>query len=159
MLAYSSRITVFCAICTTVTSCSLGFDEPPSRAEVSRVTNPTGDHASVLIETNGGATTSFGYAAFIESNATHELVQVAEFYGAVRNNGAYGVDLVWKDDETLDLWYLSARRASLLKPSIEFPKRVFHIELVSGVENKNAPAGGMEYNNVKRKQAGKGLDK
>src|SRR6267142_6719220 len=61
--------------------------------EVARVPHPNANVDAVLVETNGGATTSFGYEVFIfprgqkPKRSDHA---VASLYGAGRNDHAYG---------------------------------------------------------------------
>lgn len=45
------------------------FNTEPSFDEVSRVTSPSGKVDAVLVERNGGATTSFSYEVFVVPKA------------------------------------------------------------------------------------------
>ena len=77
-----ARMTVVLTL--ALTAC-LSF--PTSHDEVSRVSSPAGDLDAVLVETNGGATTSFGYLVYVlprgaKPSKNHE---VAWLYAAGRN--------------------------------------------------------------------------
>jgi hypothetical protein len=58
-----------------------------SRDEVARVTSPDGTVDAVLVEVNGGATTSFGYQVFLvqRGGKRSDPSEVAELYEATRN--------------------------------------------------------------------------
>jgi len=66
--------------------------------EVARVSNSNATVDAVLVETNGGATTSFGYEVLIlphgqqPKRSDHAVVSL---YGAGRNDHAYGANLRW----------------------------------------------------------------
>ena len=68
---------------------------------------------------------------------------VAKLYAATRNKSAYGANLKWSDKERLKIEFLSARSAELLEPTINYGGFDVAVELVRGVEDPNAPAGGM----------------
>jgi hypothetical protein len=119
----------------------------PSAAEVSRVASPRGDIEGVLIETNGGATTSFGYEIFVVPRGTKPSGTPAAFlYGASRSQSAYGVNLRWPSDSNLDVEYESAKSAKVGVPLVVVANRNVHVELKSNVSDPNAPPGGMLYN-------------
>jgi hypothetical protein len=77
-------------------------------------------------------------------------VPVASWYGAVRSDQAYGVNLKWRDANTLALEYLSAREAFLERSSVLIAKEVIRVQMVSGVYDPDAPPGGMAYNQAGR---------
>ena len=119
----------------------------PSADEVSRVASPRGDIEGVLIETNGGATTSFGYEIFVVPRGTKASGTPAAFlYGASRSPKAYGVNLRWPSDSNLDVEFESAKSAKVGAPLVLVANRNVHVELKSNVTDPNAPAGGMLYN-------------
>ena len=64
-------------------------------SEVARTTSPSGKVDAVLVESSGGATTSFGYAVFVvpAGKSTWLYKKVASFYDAARSEQAYGVNL------------------------------------------------------------------
>ena len=119
----------------------------PSADEVSRLAAPAGDIEAVLIETNGGATTSFGYEIFVVSRGTKPSGTPAAFlYGAVRSQKAYGVNLRWLSDSNLDVEFESTKSAKVGIPLVSVANRNVHVELKANVTDPNAPPGGMLYN-------------
>jgi hypothetical protein len=125
----------------------------PSRDEVTREMSPSGNVEAVLIETNGGATTSFGYQVYVVSKGGRPGtgIQVATLYGAVRNYSAYGVNLKWDGAEKLFLEYLKADSARLLQEQATIKGEQIHVALREGVNDPDAPAGGMLYNLQKKR--------
>ena len=117
-----------------------------SRDEVARVASPDGRIEAVLIETNGGATTSFGYEVHVVPKGRPASAQVAWLYGAVRNENAYGANLKWADDHELVIEYLDAREQRLERASVSVGGRTIKVSLRSGINDPTAPAGGMLYN-------------
>jgi hypothetical protein len=99
-----------------------------------------------MYETNGGATTSFGYEAVLRATNTSQGVIVANLYGAVRNASAYGVNLKWLNDRELVLEYLTAKSETLSQSQVKVAGRQVSVSLRSGVEDHSAPSGGMLYN-------------
>ena len=122
-----------------------------SQEEVSRVPCPDGRVEAVLIETDGGATTSFGYRILVEKKGQwFSGEQVAWLYGAGRNENAYGVNLKWNSDTELFIEYLDAREAELMKPKVEIADRTIGVAFRAGITDPTAPAGGMLRNLKKR---------
>jgi hypothetical protein len=117
-----------------------------SHDEVARVTSPDGGVDAVLVETNGGATTSFGYEIHVvpRGNSPRSSSEAAFLYGAIRNEQAYGVNLRWTSPTSLAIEYLSAHSATL--PSASVAPREIAVQLVDGVSDPTAPPGGMLYN-------------
>src|ERR1043166_6260926 len=122
--------------------------------EVARVPKSDADIDAVLVETNGGATTSFGYEVFIlprgqkPNCSDHPVVSL---YGAGRNENAYGANLRWTLSDTLVVEYLDAKYADWLNGSLTVNGRVINIVMRSGVNDPTAPAGGMLYNLERRR--------
>jgi len=115
--------------------------------EVARVSSPDGQVEAVLIETDGGATTSFGYRILVAKKGSwFPGEEVAWLYGAFRNEQAYGVNFKWCSDTELCVEYLNARQTELKKPSIYVKGRNIEVTLHSGLADPTAPAGGMLYN-------------
>jgi hypothetical protein len=117
-----------------------------SSHEVARMPSPDGRTAAVLTESNGGATTSFGYDVSVGPNGSKQLEKIATLYGAVRNDQAYGVNLRWTDSHTLRVEYLKAKSVLNVKNTATVNGQQIQILLESGVEDPNAPAGGMLSN-------------
>lgn len=83
-----------------------GLVGEPSRDEVARVLSPSGRVEAVLFETNGGATTSFGYEVFVVKRGAKPSGSPAVFLnGAVRNPSAYGVNLKWSSPDSITVEY------------------------------------------------------
>jgi hypothetical protein len=124
------------------------LDMGASHDVVRRVTCPSVPVDAVLVETNGGATTSFGYEVHLvpRGQKPSQGSEVAFLYGAVRNSNAYGANLRWTSGDTLAVEVLEARKIVRHKPSAQLGSADFHIQLVPGVEDTSAPAGGMLYN-------------
>ena len=117
-----------------------------SRDEVVRVLSPDGRIVAVLVETNGGATTSFGYEVRVLGKDDYNGDEVAWLYGAARSNNAYGANLRWASDNELLVEYLRAREERLEKSIVHVAGRDVRIALRNGVTDAAAPAGGMLYN-------------
>jgi hypothetical protein len=117
--------------------------------EVARAPHPNANVDAVLVETNGGATTSFGYEVFIlprGAKPNRGAPPDASLYGAVRSERAYGVNLRWQADDTLAIEYLEARHASISNNTVTVNGRSIQLALKSGVDDPTAPGGGMLYN-------------
>jgi hypothetical protein len=119
-----------------------------SRDEVARVTSPSGRLDAVLVETNGGATTSFGYQAYVVPRGSKNSrgPQVAFLYGAVRSTHAWGANLKWEGPSRLVIEYLEAKEERLSRPLVVVDADTVRVSLRSGVLDATAPAGGMVYN-------------
>ena len=138
---------IIAAILLLLTACS-------SSDEVLRVASPDRKADAVLIETNGGATTDFGYEVYVtpSKSSPSRGKRVADLYGAVRNESAYGVNLRWMSPQELRIEYLKAKIETLEKPFVEVSGNRIQILLNSGITDSIAPAGGMLYNLDKRQQ-------
>lgn len=116
----------------------------PSREEVAWANAPDGRTHAILVETNGGATTSFGYILELHS-APHDgttPVYAGELYGAARSECAYGVDLHWRAPSTLVLGFASAEQVKV-PSSVTVNGRKIQIVTQAGRVNDTAPCGGM----------------
>jgi len=123
--------------------------------EVARVPHPSASLDAVLVETNGGATTSFGYEVFILPRGGHpkrSAAPVASLYGAGRNERAYGVNLRWQADDTLVVEYLEAQHTALRDNHVTVNGRAINVLMKSGVNDPAAPPGGMLYNLERRRR-------
>ena len=119
-----------------------------SQDEVARIPSPTNRIDAVLIETNGGATTSFGYRVFLTKPGWHWRTgtEVASLYGAARSEQAYGVNLKWRSPHELAVEYLRAYQERLVQAQATVAAEVVHTTLVAGHSDPTAPPGGMLYN-------------
>ncbi|QNO26213.1 hypothetical protein EEB18_015715 [Sphingopyxis sp. OPL5] len=120
-----------------------------SRDEVAWAKSPDGRVHAILLETNGGATTSFGYLIELHP-ADHQgekPVNAGSLYGAVRSDCAYGIDLHWNDANTLVLRFDSAKKMDVPASVTVAGKRI-RIAVEDGMKNESAPCGGMAANRV-----------
>lgn len=116
-----------------------------SRTEVARLASPDGSLEAVLIETNGGATTSFGYLIYVvPAGETRSRQEAASLYAAKRSGCAYGVNLRWAAPDRLVAEYYDAKLAEIAEDRPD--QRHVSVELRPGINDPNAPCGGMEYN-------------
>ncbi len=122
-----------------------GASQPGADVEVARIAAPDGSVDAVLTEYNPGATASFVYRIHVvgHGDAWDNAPVAAELYGATRNASAYGVDLHWRDAGTLEARYLQARSIDVPKQRLDIDGHAVTILLRAGVENPDAPAGGM----------------
>ncbi len=122
-----------------------------SEDEVARVTSPSGRLDAVLVETNGGATTAFGYYAYLvpRGKDNRRGILVADLYDAGRSNQAAGANLRWGAPSQLLIEYLTAKQERLTRPSVELGADTVTVSLRSGVLDTTAPSGGMLYNLLK----------
>lgn len=124
-----------------------GLTGEPSKDEVSRVVSPTGKMDAVLFEINGGATTSFGYEAYVvEHGAQPSGSPAVSLYGAVRNQHAYGANLKWAAPDSVAVEFLSAKSAKIEKPTLTIGTQAIRVAVHEGVQDNAAPSGGMLYN-------------
>lgn len=124
-----------------------GLVGEPSKDEVARVVSPSGNVEAVLFETNGGATTSFGYEVFVvERGAKPSGSPAVSLYGAVRNQHAYGANLKWSSPGSLAVEYLRAKSARVNMQAQSVGTQTIHFALRDGVTDNAAPSGGMLYN-------------
>jgi len=130
---------------TAATLAACGAPQRGADVEVARVTSPDGAVDAVLTERNPGATASFVYRIHLvaHGDAWDDGLVAVELYGATRNASAYGVDLRWRDAGTLEASYLQARSVDVRRRSFDVDGHAIAIALREGVENPDAPAGGM----------------
>lgn len=123
-----------------------------SRDEVAKAPSPDGRLEAVLIETNGGATTSFGYEIWLRQTDGRSGEEVAYLYGAIRSESAYGANLRWTNDGQLSIEYLKAQMERLDKQTVTIGGREVHVALKPQIADPNAPSGGMLFNLEREKQ-------
>jgi hypothetical protein len=118
-----------------------------SKDEVARAISPTGKVDAVLLETNGGATTSFGYEIYtVEHRAQPSGSPAVSLYGAIRSQHAYGANLKWTSPDSVAVEFLSAKSAKIEKPVVSVGTQTVHLVIHEGVLDNAAPSGGMLYN-------------
>jgi len=115
--------------------------------EVARTRSPDGARDAVVVERNGGPTTSFGYEVFVVPHGATVLEgrpgAVASLYAATRNAQASGVNLRWLTGDTLAVEYLAAREAVVHPTALSHRPDPVRVVLRPGVEDPQAPGGGM----------------
>ncbi|HVZ54345.1 MAG TPA: hypothetical protein VG986_20440, partial [Pseudolabrys sp.] len=101
----------------------IAFPDTQSRDEVARISSPSNRYDAVLYETNGGATTSFGYEVNIvtkKSTAADNSPRLIYLYGARRSSTAYGVNLKWGSEHELIVEYFDARLVKINSKPVEY---------------------------------------
>ena len=100
------------------------------------------------METNGGATTSFGYEVHVgeRGQSPTSAIREASLYGAVRSDKASGVNLRWDSASQLSIEYWYARSAEVGSPNFPIAGRLISVGLEPGVRDETAPPGGMLFN-------------
>lgn len=118
------------------------------RDEVARVASPSSQVEAVLVETDGDATTSFGYQVYlVPAGKTYEQgTQVASLCGAIRSARAYGANLKWDGPRWLAVEYQEAKSAKLLQDVATVDGERVEVMLRNGVTDEDAPPGGMLFN-------------
>jgi len=83
--------------------------------QIARIPAPDGSVEAVVVEGNGGATTSFWYDVYIvQPGADYSSgPDVAYTYGSLKHDREFGVDVSWKTPTDLDVAYQSAMKTSL----------------------------------------------
>ena len=129
------------------------LDMSPSHDEVARLPSPDKSLDALIIESNGGATTSYWYDICLVPHGGSCSVadSVANLYGATRNDSAYGVNVAWGNGSAVEIEFLSAQRASLKSQLVRVAGRDVRLALRPGVRDANAPSGSMLYNISARK--------
>jgi hypothetical protein len=119
-----------------------------SHDEVARSASPDGRVDAIVIESNGGATTSFSYALCFAPHGSHCTIadSVVNLYGATRNAQAYGINARWANNSLVKVEYLKAQRTTTAQHAIVVDGRHIQIQLHPGVVDSSAPSGGMLYN-------------
>lgn len=103
---------------------------------------------AVVLESSGGATTSYGYDVCLvprdkKCSATDVAVSV---YGAIRNDQVYGVNVHWADSHRLIVACMRAERVAMKRSSAVVGNVTVAVDLKPGIVDSTAPAGGMRYN-------------
>ena len=125
----------------------LWFAPGSSADEVARSPSPTGDIEAVLVETNGGVTTSFGYEISLVSRGSKKPgTPIARLYGANLSDSAYGANLRWQSASDLSIEFKQAKLSKLEQPSITVSGHTVRVLLKPGITDSMAPPGGMLYN-------------
>jgi hypothetical protein len=102
-----------------------------SNEEIARVRSPSNDLDAVVLETNGGATTAFGYRVHVVPAGRSAFwgAQVASLESVATCAGARGVAPHWAAADRLDLEYRAARSAHLGSPSLTMKGHTLTVRL------------------------------
>jgi hypothetical protein len=140
------RFPILYAVPLMLTGC---FDlaGSPSRDEVASATSPDGSLRAALFETNGGATTSYGYEIELAptSQTKSDPVVGGTLYGAARSECSYGVNLRWLSPTELGVEFMEADRAAI-PATVKIGEKTVTMTTRSGVSDETAPCGGMFAN-------------
>ncbi len=105
---------------------------------------------ATLHKINRGATTDFLYRVDVRRRGFgwyHPPLSVFGCYGTGRSNCAYGVNLRWLDDRTLDISYLDSRYIEVpAMQRFDMDGKPLAVRVRSGVNDPKAPCGSVEYN-------------
>jgi hypothetical protein len=86
----------------------------------------------------------FGYNVYLKANSVIGFRRkAAALYGAVRSECAFGVDVVWRNPEKIEIQYLNSKSDPDYAESLLVGTKAIDIELVAGVGNPSAPCDGM----------------
>ena len=132
-----------------MSGCHVGVPDA-SVNEVARVISPDGQVDAMLTESNGGATTSFGYVVALASRDGSQRHQVADLHGATRSSQAYGVNLRWASADRLDIDFFSSKTPPTLYSPVTVGGRRITVTLHNGVIDTEAPTGGMLHNQTRK---------
>jgi len=114
-----------------------------SHTEIARVTDPTGALDAVVIESNGGATTPFGYGVYLVPHArpvdARDGSAVASFVSAWRPDSARGVRPRWAGPDDLRVEYIEARSAMLDRRAVSLGGRTVQVRLAGDVVYVDRP--------------------
>jgi hypothetical protein len=86
----------------------------------------------------------------MESTLSPSALDAVSAYGAVRNDDAYGMNLVWVDENTLEIQYWKARWVTLEVPDVSVAGTTIMTRMKADIRDDSAPAGGMLYNLQRR---------
>jgi hypothetical protein len=113
--------------------------------EVARVRSPSGNVDAVLIESNGGATTSYGYTVYVVPAGAEadKAGRVVNLEGAGRNDQASGANLRWTGPSYLRVEFLSAEQAQVVRARLDIGNETVVVSLRDSIVDPDAPAGGM----------------
>jgi hypothetical protein len=123
--------------------CGELFGEP-SIDEVAWAKSPNGRIYAIVSETNGGATTSYGYLVELHPSdyQGEKPVSAGVLDGAARSECANAVNLRWVDDDTLAIRFYDTKRTDIPE-AVTVGDRRIRIIAQSGVNDAAAPCGEM----------------
>ena len=106
--------------------------------------SPDGRTHAILIETNGGATAAFGYRVELHpsDHQGEKPVRVADFY-RVASDCEYGLNMQWRDADTLILRIKSADQVKVVK-SVDVGGKNIRVSVETGGSGNVDPCRGMK---------------
>lgn len=116
------------------------------RTEVLRVPSPDGALDAVVVQTDAGATTDFGYLLTLpRRGCPPDATPVLRVVGATRNAAAAGVMVRWTGPRAVTIDYLDARFAdpSAVRRQVPTAGGVVDVAVSPGRGDASAPPGGM----------------
>jgi hypothetical protein len=117
-----------------------------SRDAVATATSTDGSIQAILFETNGGATTSYGYEIELHgSKSGNHPVSGGRLYGAARSECSYGVNLRWLSPAELAIQFMAADQTDI-PATVRVGTRAVKIVQQRGLSDETAPCGGMLAN-------------
>lgn len=124
------------AIAALLSSCS---DEGE---EALKAASPNGKYQAIVMESSEGSTTSYYYRVCVvqPEEKCSKRSEVAMLYDAARSRTSYGVNLLWTDNDHLEIRYLIAKQATISRT--KSASNVL-IELKAGIDDPNAKPGAM----------------
>ena len=125
-----------------LSSCSITGDS--GREERAWANSPDGQTHAILVETNGGATTAFGYLVELHpsNHQGQKPVRVADFY-RVESGCEYGLNMRWADANTLVLGIGSASQMHVAR-SANVGGKTIRVVVQTGVGETVDPCRGMK---------------
>ncbi len=124
--------------------CSCNIAGGVSHEERAWANSPDEKTHAILIETNGGATTTFGYLVELHpsDHRGQKPVRVADFY-RVNSQCEYGLHMRWRDANTLVLGFVSADQMHVSK-SADVGGKDVRIIVEAGEGEYTDPCRGMK---------------
>lgn len=138
------RTAIILAPLLMLTGCDLTGEV--GRDRVAAVTSPDGATRAILFETNGGATTSYGYEIELApASQGGEVVAAGQLFGAARSQCSWGVNLRWLSPTELAVDLKEADRTEI-PMRVEVGVKSVTITERYGISDEAAPCGGMLAN-------------
>ena len=112
-----------------------------THVESSRVRSPDGALDAVLVETNAGAMTAFGYDIYVVKRGAEfsGSSSVMKLYAATANKLTPGATLKWNGPAELEIDFLCAEMMNVFYREINVDGQTVHIVWRAHVSNPPAP--------------------
>ena len=100
---------------------------------------------AVIVEISGGVATNPTYDVLIRPAPwTVEGTKVATLFNSARNQHSYGVNLCWKSNNNLVIYYYQADKLKLFSEMIKIDNHDIVIAINEGIIDNAAPPGYMD---------------